>query len=130
MADTVSFVEILENHGDSGDDARQEQTVRRKFWRTLKHAARQIPFMEDAVAGYYCAIDRSTPARVRTALFGALAYFVMPLDMIPDFIVGTGFADDATVLLGTLALVRANISPRHREDARNALADGLGNASQ
>lgn len=126
MAETVSLVEILEDGDPRGNDAGREETVRRKFWRTLKRGARQIPFIDDVVAGYYCAVDRSTPARVRTALFGALAYFVLPLDMIPDFVIGTGFADDATVLLGTLALVKAHITPRHRELAEQALADKLG----
>jgi len=125
MAETVSIVEILED-GDPRGGPRREETVRRKFWRTVKRGARQIPFMDDVVAGYYCAIDRSTPARVRTALFGALAYFVLPLDMIPDFVIGTGFADDATVLLGTIALVKAHIQPRHRAQAEKALADELG----
>jgi uncharacterized membrane protein YkvA (DUF1232 family) len=125
MADTVS-IEILDPGTEDG--GRQERTVRARFWRTLKRAARQIPFMEDVVAGYFCAIDRSTPARVRTALFGALAYFVLPVDMIPDFIIGTGFADDATVLLGTLAVVKAHIAPRHRDAARKALAGELGGA--
>ncbi len=123
MADAIS-IEILDPGTE--DEARQERTVRARFWRTLRRAARQIPFMEELVAGYYCAIDRSTPARVRTALFGALAYFVLPVDMIPDFIIGTGFADDATVLLGTLAVVKAHIAPRHREAARNALGGELG----
>jgi uncharacterized membrane protein YkvA (DUF1232 family) len=123
MADSIS-IEILDPGTEDG--ARREQTVRAKFWRTLRRAARQIPFMEDVVAGYYCAVDRSTPARVRTALFGALAYFVLPVDVIPDFIIGTGFADDATVLLGTLAVVKAHIAPRHRKAARNALRDERG----
>jgi uncharacterized membrane protein YkvA (DUF1232 family) len=128
MDDTVLFGEIIE--GDEPEAAeRQEQTVRRKIWRTMRRAARQIPFMEDVIAGYYCAVDRSTPARVRTALLGALAYFVLPVDMIPDFIIGTGFADDATILLGTLALVRAHITPAHRAAAERALADELGETS-
>lgn len=99
----------------------QEKTVRGRFWRTVKRAARQIPFIDDVAAAYYCAIDRTTPARVRTTLLGALAYFVLPVDLIPDFIIGTGFADDVTVLFGAITLVRAHIRPEHREAARKAL---------
>ena len=127
LAESVPFIEILDPESPEDEPKRQkrEQTVRRKLFRTAKRAARHIPFMEDVVAGYYCAIDRSTPARVRTAILGALAYFVLPLDMIPDFIIGTGFADDATILLGTLAVVKAHIAPRHRELAEQALAEEL-----
>jgi hypothetical protein len=43
----------------------QERTVRRDFWAKLKHFAGQIPFIEDVVAAYYCALDPATPMRVR-----------------------------------------------------------------
>jgi len=98
-----------------------EQTVRRGFWQKVRKAAGKIPFMDEVVAGYFCAVDRSTPPRVRTALFGALAYFILPLDLIPDFILGTGFTDDIAVLWATLTAVHSHILPRHREAARAAL---------
>ena len=72
--------------------------MRSKFWATFRKAARYIPFAEDLVAAYYCAFDPATPIRVRAILIGALAYFVLPLDVIPDFIAGLGFTDDVTVL--------------------------------
>jgi len=99
----------------------QERKVRRSFWGTFRKAARQIPFSEELVAAYYCAIDRNTPTRVRAVLLGALAYFVLPVDAIPDFVVGIGFADDASILLTTLGIVRAHITPAHRAAARDAL---------
>jgi uncharacterized membrane protein YkvA (DUF1232 family) len=61
---------------------------------------------------------------VRLTLLGALAYFVLPFDAIPDLLAGIGFTDDATVLFATIALVRAHITPVHREAARRALAEG------
>jgi uncharacterized membrane protein YkvA (DUF1232 family) len=75
------------------------------------------------VAAYYCALDPATPTRVRATLLAALAYFVMPVDAIPDVLVGIGFSDDATVLLAAIAVVRAHITPGHRDAARRALAD-------
>ncbi|MCW5696259.1 MAG: DUF1232 domain-containing protein [Bauldia sp.] len=121
MADEldVKFGEILEPE----DDATRERKVRRGFWKTFRRAARSIPFSEEVVAGYYAATDRATPGRVRATLLAALAYFVLPMDAIPDFIVGIGFGDDATVLLTTLAMVRAHIRPHHRDAARAALAE-------
>jgi uncharacterized membrane protein YkvA (DUF1232 family) len=103
--------------------AREETAVRRRFWPTLKKAARHIPFSHDLVAAYYCAIDPDVPFRVRATLMGALFYFVTPIDVIPDFLVGLGFSDDATVLMGAITMVAAHITTRHREKAKAALAD-------
>ncbi len=84
---------------------------------------RVIPFSEDVVAAYYCAFDPATPARVRGVLIAALAYFVLPLDAIPDFFLGIGFTDDIGVLVAAIAMVGAHIKDSHREKARQALAD-------
>lgn len=97
--------------------------VRKKFFKTARKAIRQIPFMEDVVASYYCAFDPATPPKVKATLIGALAYFVLPLDAVPDFILGLGFTDDATILMGAIALVQAHIRDEHRAAAREALKD-------
>lgn len=100
-----------------------EGQVRAKFWRTAKKAARQIPFMEDVVASYYCAFDRKTPLRAKAILIAALGYFVLPADVIPDIIVGLGFTDDIAVLTAAITAVRAHITPAHRLAAREAMTD-------
>ncbi len=103
------------------DDAKREKRVRATFWATFRKAARYIPFAEDLVAAYYCAFDPATPTRVRAILLAALAYFVMPFDVIPDFIAGLGFTDDVTVLIAAIATVGAHITPAHRAAAKAAL---------
>ncbi len=100
---------------------RNERRVRARFWQKLKKFISHIPFAEDAVAAYFCATDQQTPMRVRGVLLGALAYFIMPLDMVPDFIAGLGFSDDATVLATALALVANHIKPRHRAWAQDVI---------
>ena len=57
----------------------QERDVRRDFWTTLKRFAGQVPFVEDLVAAYYCALDPATPMRVRGILLAALAYFIVSM---------------------------------------------------
>lgn len=106
-----------------GSKPADENEVRTKFWRTARKAARQIPFMEDVVAAYYCAMDRKTPLRAKGILLAALAYFVLPTDAIPDFIFGLGFTDDIAVLTAAIATVRAHIKPAHRIAAREAVSD-------
>lgn len=120
--DTVKIGEILEP-GD--EDARRERArkVRKGFWTTLRRAARQVPFMEDVVAAYYCALDSNTPTRVRGILLAALAYFVFPMDTLPDFLAFIGFTDDIAVLGAAIAAIRAHITPAHYAAARQALED-------
>ena len=65
-------------------DARQADRVRREFWRKARRVAARLPFAEGLLAAYYCAFDRATPVQVKAALVGALAYFVLPLDAMPD----------------------------------------------
>src|SRR6185369_16668703 len=102
--------------------ARDEDTVRRGFWRKLRRFAAQLPFAEDLLAAWYCAFDRDTPLKVKAALVGALAYFVLPFDVIPDMMPLLGFADDAAVLATALRLVASHMKPEHRAAAKRALA--------
>lgn len=119
--DDVKIGEILEP-GDDETRQDRESRVRGKFWETARRAARQVPFMEDVVASYYCALDPRTPTRVRGILLAALAYFVLPLDGVPDFLAFVGFSDDIAVLTAALAAIRAHITPAHYSAAREALA--------
>jgi len=99
-----------------------EEEVRRGFWRKLRSLAARLPFAEDLLAAHYCAFDRQTPAQVKAVLLGAIAYFVVPTDLIPDYIPVIGYTDDAAVLATAINLVAAHITPHHREAARRFLA--------
>ena len=110
--------EILGPDMTPEEEASRLKRVRSRFFGTLRKAMRYIPFSEDVVAAYFCALDPATPHRVRGTLLAALAYFVLPTDMIPDFLVGVGFGDDATVLLAAITMVRTHIGPIHREAAK------------
>lgn len=95
-----------------------ENIVRSGFWQKARKTLGHVPFTEDAVAAYHCATDAATPLRIRATLFGALAYFVMPFDVIPDFIVGLGYTDDAAVMVAAFMAASAHIMAAHREKAR------------
>jgi uncharacterized membrane protein YkvA (DUF1232 family) len=101
---------------------RNEAKVERGFWDKLRRSLGRLPFLEEAVSAYYCAFDPRTPRPVKAMLLAALAYFVVPSDMIPDFIAGLGFTDDATVLFATLRMVSSHITARHHALARRRLA--------
>ena len=122
MTKTAPDIEIL-----GPEEAEEKQArIRKRFWPTVKKALGAIPFMDEVVAAYYAMLDPATPRAAQLTLVSALAYFVMPVDMIPDFIVGLGFVDDASVLTAALAAVGSSIKPEHREAARRALKDTQG----
>ncbi len=98
-----------------------DRIVRGGLLTKVRRVAGFIPFAEDLVAAYYCAIDSLTPIRVRGVLLAALAYFVLPIDMIPDFIAGLGFTDDATVIAAAIGIVSGHIKNRHRDQSRGFL---------
>jgi uncharacterized membrane protein YkvA (DUF1232 family) len=102
-------------------DADEAARVRREFWHKARRVAARLPFAEDLLAAYYCAFDHATPMPVKASLVGALAYFVLPFDAMPDVFPLLGFTDDAAVLLTALRMVGAHMRPEHREAARAAL---------
>jgi len=105
--------------------AKDPESLRRRFWIKLKKVVGKLPFTEDLLAAYYCAFDLETPRHVQAALLGAIAYFVLPFDFIPDMLPVLGFADDAAVLATAIRLVSAHILPEHRQAARAALQRGV-----
>ena len=102
-----------DNDGDSA--------LRRGFWHKLPAVAAQLPFAEELLAAYYCAFDRATPLQVKATLVGAIAYFILPVDALPDLLPVLGFTDDAVVLATAIKLVASSIRPEHREAARDKL---------
>lgn len=105
--------------------AEDRESVRKRFWIKLKKVAVQLPFTEDLLAAYYCAFDKQTPRHVQVALLGAIAYFILPFDFIPDMMPVLGFTDDAAVLATAIRLVATHITDDHREAARAALKRGI-----
>jgi uncharacterized membrane protein YkvA (DUF1232 family) len=104
--------------------AQDPESLRRRFWSKLKRVAAQLPFAEDLLAAYYCAFDSQTPRHVQAGLLGAIAYFVLPFDFVPDMLPLLGFTDDAAVLATAIRMVMTHITPEHREAARAALKRG------
>jgi len=100
--------------------------VRRDFWAKLKHFAGQVPFVEDVVAAYYCALDPATPMRVRGILLAAFVYFIFRfrtcplrwLGRLPDL----GFTDDSAVVSAVFGLSSHITSKRLPRPQQRVLA--------
>ncbi len=100
-----------------------ESKVRRDFFAKLKRVLAIVPFVDEALAAFYCATDAATPRWVKVTLLGSLAYFIAPVDAIPDFVAALGYTDDAAVLLAAVRAVGGSITPEHRQKAQAFLKD-------
>lgn len=96
----------------------KEDVVHEKFWSKIRRTLGKVPFTDRAIAAYYAATDPATPFRVKTILFAALAYFILPSDLVPDILAGVGFVDDATVLLTVMQSLAPYVSEAHVARAR------------
>ncbi|MCA3554701.1 YkvA family protein [Aestuariivirga sp.] len=99
-----------------------EFAVKQKFFPKLARVLARVPLADELVAAYYAALDRATPLKARGILIGALAYFILPVDALPDVVLGLGFTDDMAVLLAAYNIVRNHVTEEHRRRARETIA--------
>lgn len=95
-----------------------EQRVDEGFWPKMRRVAAKVPFAKEALSVWYCAKDDDTPLAAKGMMLAALAYFVLPVDAIPDVIVGLGYTDDAAVFTALMAIVGRNLKPKHKQAAK------------
>lgn len=100
----------------------EERTLEGAFEKA-RAVGKRLPFAEDVLAAYYCVRDPATPRRVKWILLGALAYFLLPTDMVADFLPVVGFTDDVAVLTAALTAVATSIRPQHRAEARRTIEE-------
>lgn len=98
------------------------------FWSKLKHFALKAggEVVEKALWLYYAAQQPTTPAWAKTVIYGALAYFILPIDAIPDFIPIAGYTDDLGALATALVTVSMYVTEDVKEQARVKKAQWFG----
>jgi uncharacterized membrane protein YkvA (DUF1232 family) len=98
------------------------------FWKKVKkhalRAGREV--IEDALVLYYALQDEETPKWAKTVIIGALAYFILPTDAIPDVIPVAGFTDDLGALAAALTTVGMHLKKDHFAKAQNSLDSFFG----
>jgi uncharacterized membrane protein YkvA (DUF1232 family) len=89
------------------------------FWDKLANYATLVgpKLVQDSLVLYYTLKNPATPTRIKAAIMGVLAYFIMPLDAIPDTIVGVGYLDDIGVLAWGYDIVANHIGSSAVADA-------------
>lgn len=109
---------------DAASDQVPEDFDHEGFWtkvrRVATRAGREV--IEKALWLYYAAQSPATPAWARSVIYGALAYFVLPMDAIPDLIPVVGFTDDLGALAAAIATVSMYIDDDVKEKAKHTMA--------
>ncbi|WP_226684835.1 YkvA family protein [Shewanella indica] len=106
----------------------QEQYSDSGFWAKLKDYAKQAgrEVVQKALWLYYAAQRPDTPKWAKAAIFGALAYFITPLDAIPDLTPLVGFSDDLGALAAALAMVSFYVNAEVKQEADQTLKRWFG----
>jgi uncharacterized membrane protein YkvA (DUF1232 family) len=105
------------------DESHNEEVVRERFATKAKRYLRRLPLAHETVSMYFCLLDPATPVWVKATAAAALAYFVLPLDAVPDLLPIVGLSDDVSVLAAALAAVSTHITEEHRTKARIWMED-------
>jgi uncharacterized membrane protein YkvA (DUF1232 family) len=75
---------------------------------------------------YYASTSSNISLADRAKIYGALGYFILPLDIIPDAIPVAGYTDDMAALVWALKTIWNNITPDIHEQAYNRLTSWFG----
>ena len=101
------------------------------FWQKLTRyasvAGREV--VEKALWLFYAAQSPNTPRWAKTAIYGALGYFIFPLDAIPDFAPMVGYTDDLGVLAAALATVSMYVTDDIKLRSRQTVEKWFGTSS-
>ncbi|MBW4659374.1 MAG: DUF1232 domain-containing protein [Drouetiella hepatica Uher 2000/2452] len=98
------------------------------FWQKLRDFAKIAgkEVIEKALILLYAAQRPETPLWAKTVIYSALAYFILPTDLIPDFVPVTGYADDLATLVTALGAVAMCITPDVKDMAKQKVNDWFG----
>ncbi len=95
------------------------------FWDKIKNSFKKAgcEVIEKALVLYYVAEDPDTPMRVKALIYGALGYFISPVDAIPDITPVVGYSDDLSALAGVIFLLATSIKKEHKQKAKEKLKE-------
>lgn len=98
------------------------------FWDKIKGYAKAAgkEVIEKALFLYYAAQKEDTPVWAKTTVYGALAYFISPIDAIPDITPVIGYVDDLGVLAAAVTAISSYVDSDVKKLARDKLEDWFG----
>lgn len=102
-----------------------ESGLRSKIASGAKKAGLKVIYL--VLLLYYTATADSTPVTHKSLIYGALGYFILPIDLIPDVIPVVGFSDDLAALVACATTVAMCITPDIRKKSEERLSALFGN---
>ncbi len=108
-----------DNFTQTNDYQINKNTLFDKIGKVFKIAGKGL--LEKVFLLYNLMIDPEVPKNAKLAIFSGLTYFIMPIDAIPDFLIGIGFTDDMSVLLGIIYMFSTHITEEHKAKAKEML---------
>ena len=99
-----------------------------KFWKKVQRFSKKAgtSVVYAVLLLYYTLQKPDVPLKVKATIVGALGYFILPLDIIPDIAVGVGYVDDLSVLIFALIQAALYVDDEIKMQARNKLKDLFG----
>ena len=85
------------------------QNLWQKLANMAKRSGKKVVY--NVLLLYYVMTDSKTPLRYKSIIVGALGYFILPTDLVPDFIPGAGYTDDLAALIAVVQTVATCITP-------------------
>lgn len=98
------------------------------FWGKVTKAFKKAGYevIEKALWLYYAAQNPNTPLWAKSTIYGALGYFISPIDAVPDFAPVVGYSDDLSVLAAAIALVAMYVTEDVKVQAKQKLNTWFG----
>ncbi len=98
------------------------------LWEKMRKVAQKVGLKTTymVLLLYYVLKSDATPAKYKAMILGALGYFILPLDMIPDVVPVVGYSDDIAALSGVLYAVIKSVSPEIKSQAKAKLVEWFG----
>ena len=101
-----------------------EQDLLAKITKAAKKAGIKVIYL--ALILYYVLKSPKVKTADKGKIWGALGYFILPIDIIPDFIPVAGYTDDLAALLWAFYAVAKNVTPEIEAMAKKKLHDWFG----
>lgn len=103
----------------------RRQYSENKFLQKIKSvfglAGKKVVYL--ALLLYYLLLDGKVPFRTKSIIMGALGYFILPFDLVPDITPIVGFGEDLGILMAVFLEVQRYISSDIRSRARNKVRE-------
>lgn len=106
-------------------DRYNEQDLLSKITKAAKKAGIKVIYL--ALLLYYVLKSPKVKMADKGKIWGALGYFILPIDIIPDFIPVAGYTDDLAALMWAFYSVAKNVTPEIEAMAKKKLHDWFGN---